>query len=162
MYHSQSFLTKAKNIASDAKERRGGNGEQSFQELCDEWVKLSSFFARCIEAGLYDNYPNRCKSASIDIPQGLSQDLPSGVKRDWKVMVAAQYILLAGCTLADDCFNKPVKGFGPEEWKCWAERFKEILMQEDGNNTDLALATEEVRKYMVSLHPEIIQASEDD
>lgn len=77
-------------------------------------------------------------------------------------MVAAQYILLAGCTLADDCFKKPVKGFGPEEWKCWAERFREILMQEDGNNTDLGLATEEARKYMVSLHPEIIQASEDD
>lgn len=124
-------------------------------------MKISSFLARCTEAGLYDNFSDRCKYASIDIPQGLGQVLPRGVRGDCKVMVAAQYILLAGRTLADDCFNKPVKGLGPEEWKGWAEKFKEISMQEDGNNTDLALATEEAHKYMVSLHPEIIQASDD-
>lgn len=141
-------------IATAAKERRGGYGEQTFQEVCDEWVNFSSFLARCTEAGLDDRYTNRCKYASIDIPNGLEDDLPHGPKRDSRVMVAAQYILLAGRTLADDCFNKPIKGFGPEQWRCWVGKLKEISMQE-GNNTSLALALEEARKYMVSLHPEI-------
>lgn len=150
-----------KKIASDAKERRGGYGEQTFQEVCDDYVNLSSFLARCIEAGLDDRYKNRCKYASIDIPHGLEEDLLRGLKRDCRVMFAAQYILLAGRTLADNCFNKAIDGFGPEQWRCWVEKLKEILMQEGGNHTGLASATEEARKYMVSLHPQIFQASED-
>jgi len=122
--------------------------------VCDEWVNFSCFLARCIEAGLNDGYGNRCKYPSIDISQGLEQDLPRGLKRDCKLMVAAQYILLAGRTLADDCFNKPVSGFGPEQWRRWAEKLGEVSRQE-GGNTYLASAAEEARRYMVSLHPEI-------
>lgn len=68
-------------------------------------------------------------------------------------MVAAQYTLLAGGVLAYDCFKKPVKGFGPGQWRRWAERFKEISKQE-GSKTRLASATEEAHKFMVPLYPE--------
>ena len=77
-----------------------------------------------------------------DAPNGLEDDLPYGAKQDCRVMVAAQYILLAGRTMADDCFNKPIAGFGPEQWRCWVGKLKEISMQE-GNNTSLALALEQ-------------------
>ena len=78
--------------------------------------------------------------------EGLDDDLPHGLKRDCKVMVAVQYILLAGGTLAKECFDK-------DEWRRRAEKLKEISKEEG--------ATEEAHKYMVSLHPEIFLASED-
>ena len=123
-------------------------------------MNYSSFLARCIEAGVDDSYENRCKYPSIDIPQGLEQDLPPGPKRDCKVIVAAQYILLAGRTLADDCFKKPGRCLGPDQWRRWAELLGEILRQE-GGNACLASVTGEARNHMVSLHPETFIDSED-
>lgn len=90
----------------------------------------------------------------IDISHGLDdKDRPQGLKRDCQVMVAAQYILLAGGTLAKNCFQA-------DEWRRWAEKLKEIS-KEEGVNTRLASATEEAYKYMVSLHPAVFSASED-
>ena len=77
-----------------------------------------------------------------------------GPKRDCEVMVAAQYILLSGRTLVDDCFKKPVKVFGPDRWRRWAEKLGEISRQESGN-TRLGSVADEARKYMVSLYPEV-------
>lgn len=85
--------------------------------------------------------------------EGLDEDLPHGPKRDCNVMVAAQYILLAGGTLAKNCYEK-------DGWRRRAEKLKEIS-KDEGSNIRLASATEEAHKYMVSLHPEIFLASAD-
>lgn len=119
--------------------------------MCNEWVNFSSFIARTTEAGLNGDYYNYML---IDISHGLDDDLPQGLKRDCQVMVAAQYILLAGGTLAENCFKA-------DEWRRWAEKLKEISKKEEGVNTRLASATEEAYRYMVSLHPAVFSASED-
>jgi Protein of unknown function (DUF3632) len=95
-YFFVQFTDEALNVASEMNEQHGGDGKYSFQELCDQWVNFSCFLARCIQAGLNGNYENPCKHPCIDIPEALEQDLPPGPKRDCKVMVAAQYILVAG------------------------------------------------------------------
>lgn len=145
-------------LASDDLETRNGDGESSFRTVCDEWVNFSSFLARCIEAGLLDHLDNRCRYPSIDIPHGLEKDLPRGPMRDCKVMTAAQYFLLAGRTLADDCFKESAPGLAPEKWRVWAGKLGEISRQE-GSNNRLASATEEARNHMVSLRPESSLAS---
>lgn len=78
------------------------------------------------------------------------------------VMVAAQYILLAGRRIAEDCFTKPVKGFGLDKWRRWADRLEEISRQEEGGNTGLASATKEAHEYMLSLQPENVTAASPD
>lgn len=83
----------------------------------------------------------------------LDEDLPHGPKRDCTVMVAAQYIVLAGGTLTKNCYDN-------DEWRRMAEKLKDIP-KEEGSNIRLASATDEAHKYMVSLHPEIFLASED-
>jgi hypothetical protein len=80
-------------------------------------------------------------------------------KRDSAVIVAAQYILLAGQNLADDCFTKPVSGFGPDQWRRWAGKPVEISGQEVDSTCSASAA--EAHKHMVSLHPEIFLASQD-
>lgn len=147
-------------IASDPTKRNGGDGYNSFEELCDQWVNLSSFLARCLEAGVDDRFDNRWKYPIIDIPNGLERDLPPGPERDCKVMVAAQYILLAGRTLADECSRKPGKGLGPDQWRRWAEKLGEISRQ-DGDDTRLGSATDKARRYMISLLPELFKDSKD-
>lgn len=112
-------------------------------------MNFSSYLARCLQAGLDDNYPNGFKYASVDIRQGLDEELQPRPRRDSEVTVAAQYILLAGEKIAGECLIKPVKGFGLDEWNRWAERLGEIS-REESNNTDLACAVEEAHKYMVS------------
>jgi Protein of unknown function (DUF3632) len=137
------------NVASETKEEAGGDGTYSFQELCDQWVNLSSYLARCLQAGLNEDYYSGFKYASIDIPEGLDEKLPAGSRRDSKVMVAAQYILLAGEKIAGVCLEKPVKNLGLDEWNRWAERLGEIS-KEESNNSELASAVEEAHKYMIS------------
>jgi Protein of unknown function (DUF3632) len=124
-------------------------------------VNFSSFLAQCLQAGLNDNYANRYKHASIDIREGLEQKLPPGPRRDCKVMVAAQYILLAGGKIAEECVMKPGKGFGLDEWRRWAGRLGEISKQESGN-TSLASAVEEAHKYMLSTLAENVKAATQD
>lgn len=72
-------------------------------------------------------------------------------------MVAAQYILLAGQKIAEDCLKKPIKGFGPDEWRHWTRRLEEISRQKDGN-IGLASVAQEAHKYMVSLHSEFLDS----
>ena len=151
IYILSAITDEASHLATELKESRGGEGDMSFEEVCDTWVNFSSFLARVTEAGLIGDCYNY---ARFDISQGLDEDLPQGLMRDSKVMVAAQYILLAGKTLAKECFDK-------DQWRRRAEKLKEISKEEDGSNTVLASATEESHKYMVSLHPEIFLASED-
>jgi Protein of unknown function (DUF3632) len=112
-------------------------------------VNFSSYLARCLQAGLNDNYPNGFKHASIDIREALDEKSPPGPGRDSQVMVAAQYILLAGEKIAGECVMKHVKGFGLDEWNRWAERLGEISRKES-NNTALAAVVEEAHPNMVS------------
>lgn len=125
-------------------------------------MNFSGFLARCIQAGLNNNYPDGLRYPSIDIREGLAQDLPSGPRRDCKVMVAAQYILLAGRMIAEDCLKKPVKGFGLDEWRHWAERLEAISRQEEGVNPGLASATTEAHQFMLSLLAENLGAASQD
>jgi hypothetical protein len=37
---SAQLLMKSLNVASDARERSGGDGKNSFQEVCREWVNF--------------------------------------------------------------------------------------------------------------------------
>ncbi len=122
-------------------------------------MNFSSFLARCLEKGLNDNYPKPAKYALIDIPKGLENDLPPGPRRESKMMVAAQYILLSGRYLVDYCFKTPVKGYGLDRWRRWAEKLEEIA-REEGGNAELASAADDARKYMFSLNPEISLAPE--
>lgn len=60
------------------------------------WVNFSAFLARCIQARIDNSALPICKYPSINIPDGLDYNIPPGIKRDSRVMIAAQYILLAG------------------------------------------------------------------
>lgn len=91
-------------------------------------MNFSSFLARLTEAGLTDD---DYKYPLADISDGLDKNLPHGLKRDCQVMVAAQYILLAGGTLAE-------KFFQADEWRRRAEKLKETS-KEEGGNTRLQL-----------------------
>jgi hypothetical protein len=77
---SARLLMKGLDVASDARERSGGDGKNSFQDVCCEWVNSSCFLARRIGASLNDGCENRCKYASIDILQVLERDLPLRTK----------------------------------------------------------------------------------
>ena len=108
-----------------------------------------------------DRYENRFKYPSIDVSHGLDQDLPPGPERDCKVMVAAQCVLLAGRSLADDCFKQPGKGsVGPDQWRRWAKKLEEISKTEKRSGDDtkelkttrLSSAAEKAHKYMMALH----------
>ena len=107
-----------------------------------------------------DRYENRFKYASIDISQGLDEEMPHGTERDCKVMVAAQWILLAGRSLANDCFKQPGKGsVGVDQWRRWAEKLEEISKEKNNKDdnqakTRLASTAEEAHKYMMTLHSE--------
>jgi hypothetical protein len=129
----------------------------SFDEICDEWLNLSSFLARWIQAGLSDGYEDRFKYPDLDISEGLEKGLPPGPKRDCKAIVAAQYILLAGRAIESYCFGTvaAANGLGPRRWKLWAEGFANISSDEE-NNSDLREAAEKAHNFMVSVHPELL------
>ena len=78
--------------------------------------KFSSFLARYLHAGLYDRFEDRSNHLSFDNLEGLDQDLQPEPKRDNDVMVAVQWILLAGRKVSEECFTKLLKGIGPDEW----------------------------------------------
>lgn len=134
-----------------------GVGKFFIDEICEEWVNLSSFFARWIQAGFSHDDEDRFKYPGLDIPEGLAQDLPLGPKRDCKVMVAAQYILLAGRAIEHyyfDTVEGARGGLGPQRWKQWAERFANISSDEE-NKRDLREAAKGAHDFMVSVHPEL-------
>jgi len=147
------------NHPSDTKESDSRDCVLSFDEICDEWLNFSSFLARWIQAGLSDDYEDCFKYPGLDIPEGLEQDLLLGPKRDCKVMVAAQYILLAGRAIESYCFDTAAaaSGFGPQRWKRWAERFANISSDEE-NKGDLREAADRAHNFMVSVHPELYRS----
>jgi Protein of unknown function (DUF3632) len=110
----------------------------------DKWVNFSSFLARCIEAGLNDHHKYPCEHFELDISEFLEHDFPPGTYRDCWVMIAAQYILLAGRTI-----RKHIAG-GLQKWQQLANRFKEIADEGD-KESESNLAINGAYEKMASL-----------
>jgi hypothetical protein len=122
------------NIASTSKEKKGGNGLYSFQRVCDEWVNFTSFLARWLGAGLDHHYEDRSCYPCYNISKALDDDLPREVRRKCLLLMAANYIMLAGRTLARDCHdldevsNKVDRTnghAGPKDWSKYQRRIRE-------------------------------------
>jgi hypothetical protein len=139
-------------------ETSGKQSKRYLQWRCDVWENLTSFLARCIEAGLIAEDEERWENPCFDISEGLEEGRSLELMRPCKIMVAVRYILLCGRTLAVDCFRD---GEGRDQWRRWAEKLEEISREESGN-TRLAMATKRARQYMISLHPECFSDSEPD
>lgn len=139
-----------------------------------------TFHARCTAAGLNEGHKYRFTSAGEAIAIGLQPGYPSNLpsKMDCHIMAAAQYILLAGEIIDDECVrNKrpPPRQFswrgfcdgnGPVVWKQWGERLAEIAAAlEGGAELDFTLREENAaalkdmvvraRDKMVALEPEL-------
>lgn len=135
-----------------------------FQKLCEAWVNQQAFTARCTAAGI--DYEPFCKHPSWEIPNGLDKDYSSPVERNCKVMVAAQYILLAGRAIYESLVNQePLtekdeasSNWTLKRWPLWATKLREV---EERGDCDLRVivAVTEARKRMVTLCPEIAPES---
>jgi hypothetical protein len=124
-----------------------------WEKRCEEWMNLTSFIARCIKARVIDDdkildvdeYPSR------DIPEGLETEFYPGITRDSKVMVAAQYILIAGDFIGG-------KSWGIDRWQLWARKLEELAGKELASEVKTAVI--EARKKLIFLHPELFLISE--
>lgn len=99
----------------------------------------------------------------MDIPAGLEEKIPPGIRRDTEVMIAAQYILLAGDVLDEELVKKPAREGKSNEyfvnkWRLWVGSLKELAEKELAPHVKLAVV--EARKKLVSLHPELFSVSE--
>ncbi|RYP92120.1 hypothetical protein DL770_001781 [Monosporascus sp. CRB-9-2] len=134
-----------------------------FRRRCCEWVNHQAFTARCTEAGI-DAEP-LCKHPSFEIPNGLEEEYSLQVERDCKVMVAAQYILLAGRAIHEEFITRPLSmgeeeeaKWGLEKWLLWAERLKAIEEKSDCDPKVIA-AVVEARKRLIALQPDVFPDS---
>lgn len=153
-----------------ARDYKNKIGEGKLKKECDEWINFTTLLARCIEAGVIAEYEFRWELCCMDINKALERDLPHGIRRDCLLMGAAQYVLLAGRTLSVDCYKDPFEemegwfagGYveGPVRWRRWADRFKEISREENGNPR-IASVTKQAHEHMVSLHPELFGDDDD-
>lgn len=144
---------------SDDIEHQEEQGDPGAREKCDQWVNLSSFFARCIQASILHCLSNRWYYPSIDIPAGLEKEDVIGVKRTCRIMVAAQYLLLATRPIHEDLSKVITEGWGLEKWQLWAKRLKEIA-DKDGIDPEVISAVKEAREKMISYDPTLFFVSE--
>jgi hypothetical protein len=122
-------------------------------------VNYSAFIARCIQARIDDHLYHISKYPGINIPDGLDYYIGPGVKRDSRVMIAAQYILLAGPVIDEEFIQKrEVYSKGVVQWQSWAKTFKELAEVELAPEVKEAVI--EARKKMISLRPELFSVSE--
>ncbi|RYP66230.1 hypothetical protein DL769_006074 [Monosporascus sp. CRB-8-3] len=129
-----------------------------FQQRCNEWVNHQAFTARCTEAGI-DTEPF-CKHPGYEIVNGLEKEYSLQAERNCKVMVAAQYILLAGRAVHETYVTRKLSTgreeaarWGLEKWLLWAERLKAIEEKGDCDPKVIA-AVVEARKRLIALHPD--------
>jgi hypothetical protein len=118
-------------------------------------VNFSAFIARCINAGLLDRYSdNVSKYPSWDIDDGLEKDLQPGILKNCRVMVSAQYIILAGRRLYEIFLSKSAEKseWWQEKWQLWLGKFEALSegYEKDGN-TEMADMTREAHDLMLSL-----------
>ncbi|RYO93193.1 hypothetical protein DL764_008020 [Monosporascus ibericus] len=130
-----------------------------FRQRCYEWVNHQAFTARCTEAGI-DTEP-LCKHPTYEIANGLEKEYSLQVERDCKVMVAAQYILLAGRALHQRYIARHLSTGkeeaarqGLEKWGLWAERLKAIEEKGDCDPKVIAAAVE-ARRRLIALQPDV-------
>ncbi|CAD6444739.1 7645bf5e-8cef-4818-810a-18047dcf956a [Sclerotinia trifoliorum] len=78
--------------------------QDEYTQGCIEWINLSKFYARCIAEGLDDHDDRACKFPGYDIPEALEQqfEYTPGIDTDFRVMVATQYIIIAGEEIRKD------------------------------------------------------------
>lgn len=124
-------------------------------------MNQQAFTARCTKAGI--DYEPFCKHPSYEIPNGLEKDYSLPVERNCKIMVAAQYILLAGREVHRSLINQEPATennetsttWTLEKWPLWALKFKEIEEKRDCEPKVLA-AVAEARKMITSISQEIV------
>ncbi|KAJ8067498.1 hypothetical protein OCU04_004842 [Sclerotinia nivalis] len=78
--------------------------QDEYIQACIEWINLSKFYARCISEGLDDHDDKACKFPGYDIPESLEPQCKymPGIDTDFRVMVATQYIIIAGEKIRED------------------------------------------------------------
>ncbi|KAK8132595.1 hypothetical protein PG999_000768 [Apiospora kogelbergensis] len=144
----------------------------AFRQQCEAWVNFSLFKARCVEAGILHQRTNAHGLPADQIVEGLETDpLPvSQPARDCKVMVAAQYLAVAGARFHERLILVPRRVFndnastnvkaaaaialhrGRARWSLWAARL-EFLAQRGGLSPYVVDALEVARRRVVALEP---------
>lgn len=148
-------------LVYDENEQAAENGCAESKKKCAEWVNFSSFLARCIAAGVYPEGLDRFRYPISDIVEGLEKDVSgaTGIKRTYRVMAAAQYILLAPKVIYEELGEIKEWELGMGKWNLWAHRFKEIANKYDfGSETNAVV--KEARDKMISFDPSQFFVSE--
>lgn len=78
--------------------------QDQYTQSCIEWINLSAFYARCIAADIDDHDKNSRKFPDVEICEALESDYDStpGIDTDFRVLIAARYIIVAGEKIRDD------------------------------------------------------------
>lgn len=108
---------------------QGGEGQAAtaeFKDDCDKWVNFSAFLARCTEAGLFDTFEYKFKYADFDIELGLEQDLPPGDLGNCRLVVALQWISVAGEVIFASMIERNENMWNSERWRLWARKIADI------------------------------------
>lgn len=135
---------------------------------CEEWVNFSVFKARMLAAGICAKDGDDFKAPGRDIPIGLGLETSSGkaaggdghenrdgnLLRDCKLMVSAQYILIAGETIKANINQNPYQGWDGQSWKKWATRFLEATTSSNLQETT-KMAAKDAHDMMVRLWPDL-------
>ncbi|KAK4142514.1 uncharacterized protein C8A04DRAFT_13138 [Dichotomopilus funicola] len=157
-----------------------------FNAACARWVSAAALSARCTSAGFNNLYIHCFPRIGYVLTLGLEPGFPSHqpTKLDCYVMAAAQYILLAGATIDENCVRNQLPfhrmhrwkrwadGNGPNMWRLWGDRFAEIAQAlDDGvveeeqlgfrlfeqNRAALREMVGQARERMVELEPALFE-----
>jgi hypothetical protein len=95
------------------------------------WINFSAFLARYLATGLSDRVEEgyRYKYPAIDIKEGLEVPIPTEISslQRCKIIVAANWIILAGRDVAKLCFGPTrKKKFGLQRWTTWKGNLLEV------------------------------------
>lgn len=129
-----------------------------YRESSEQRVNFSAFLARCSASGLDKSYPERIPYPSRDLGIALEETVKPGLKRDYVILAAAQYILLADRTLYEDLIGGAAEGsktkiWGLSKWPLWTRKFAEAAVEyEESGKTELAAATKKASEMMASHH----------
>ncbi|EEA23335.1 hypothetical protein PMAA_099240 [Talaromyces marneffei ATCC 18224] len=124
------------------------------QEKCDDYMNYSAFLARCTGAGLYKNKTTDSgyKYCTYGIDDGLEKDMPQGIIRKSRILVAANYVLLSGRPVRDFCYSYPSDSdrgkMERDMWNSWKERFKVVADSQD-EDPEIKEVTRKAHKIMV-------------
>lgn len=114
--------------------------------------------ARCTEARIETTSQILTNTPRINILEDLEKETPPGLfEWDIRVMVAAQYIPLAGPVVEEELVHKPAKkdlSNCMDKWQLWAGKLK-ILAEKEQLAPHAKSAVVEAQKKMISLRPEL-------